>query len=128
MRSRRDQAGSAIADFVLTSVVLVPLFFGMLQLALIWHVESTLTSAASDGASYGATFRHTPQQGAGQTRRLVAQTFGGGLAASVRGVASPVDGQPGVRVEVTAHVPMLFIWGPTVTVHVSGHAIRERLP
>ncbi|MGA9343523.1 MAG: TadE family protein, partial [Nocardioidaceae bacterium] len=56
---RRSQRGSAIADFALVSVVLVPLFFGILQLALIWHVRTTLTSAASEGARYGAAFDRT---------------------------------------------------------------------
>ena len=37
-RRVRSEDGSAIADFALVSVVLVPLFFGILQLALIWHV------------------------------------------------------------------------------------------
>jgi hypothetical protein len=38
---RRSERGSAVADFVLVSVVLVPMFFAIVQLALIWHVKSS---------------------------------------------------------------------------------------
>jgi hypothetical protein len=31
-------------------------------------------------------------------------------------------------VDVRAAVPVLAFWGPTVTVDVSGHAIKELLP
>lgn len=124
----RSERGSAIADFALVSVVLVPLFFGILQLALIWHVKSTLTAAASQGASYGASYLHTPADGAARTRAVVAQTFGADFRDQVSGRATSVSGQPGVVVAVTAEVPVLVFWGPTVTVAVTGHAITEVLP
>ena len=56
--------------------MLVPLFFAILQLALIWHVKSTLTAAASQGAHYGAGYQHTPAQGAARTRAIIDDTFG----------------------------------------------------
>jgi hypothetical protein len=31
-------------------------------------------------------------------------------------------------VDVTAEVPVLALWGPTVTVEVQGHAVKEVLP
>lgn len=127
-RSERSQRGSAIADFALVSVVLVPLFFGILQLALIWHVKSTLTAAASQGAGYGASYLHTPDDGAARTRAIVSQTFGAGFRDRVTARATSVAGQPGVEVTVSAEVPVLVFWGPTVTVAVSGHAITEVLP
>ena len=45
-RPVRDQRGSAVVDFVLVLVVLLPLFLGILQLALVLHVRNTLTAAA----------------------------------------------------------------------------------
>lgn len=124
----RSQRGSAIADFALVSVVLVPLFFGILQLALIWHVKSTLTAAASEGAGYGASYLHTPADGAARTRAVIAQTFGADFRDVVSARATTVFGQPGVAVDVSADVPVLVFWGPTLTVSVSGHAITELLP
>ena len=41
---------------------------------------------------------------------------------------STVSGQPGVEVDVSAQVPVLGFWGPTITVEVSGHAVKEVVP
>ena len=110
------------------SVVLVPLFFGILQLALIWHVKSTLTAAASQGAGYGASYGHVPADGAARTRAVIEETFGADFRDQVSAHSTSVAGQPAVEVDVTAHVPVLVFWGPSVTVEVSGHAITELLP
>jgi Flp pilus assembly protein TadG len=125
---QRSQRGSAVVDFALVAVVLVPLFFAILQLALIWHVKSTLTAAASQGAHYGAAYRHTPPQGAARTRAIIDATFGVDFRDHVWARATRVDGQPGVEVDVTAKIPILVLWGPTLSVSVSGHAVREVLP
>ncbi len=117
-----------MADFALVAVVLVPLFFAILQLALIWHVKSTLTAAASQGAGYGASYQHTPADGAARTRQVIEDTFGAKLRDRVTARATRVDGQPGVEVDVSARVPVLVLWGPTIRVTVSGHAITEVLP
>lgn len=127
-RRERDQRGSAVADFALVAVVLVPLFFGVLQLAMIWHVKSTLTAAASSGAHYGAGYRHSPAQGAARTRAIVTDTFGADFRDQVTAHATRIAGQPAVEVDVTARVPVLVLWGPTIRVSVSGHAITEVLP
>lgn len=127
-RRTREQRGSAVADFVLVSVVLVPILFGVLQLALIWHVKSTLTAAASDGAHLAASYQRTDRQGAQRTRTLIDEALGTHIDDTVTAHDSMVDGQPGVEVVVHARVPVLAFWGPTVAVEVHGHAIREVLP
>lgn len=83
-RRVRSEDGSAIADFALVSVVLVPLFFGILQLALIWHVRTTLTSAASEGARYGAAYNRTAEDGGRRTSAVIDETFGSDLRDTVR--------------------------------------------
>jgi Flp pilus assembly protein TadG len=125
---RRSQDGSAIADFALVSVVLVPLFFGILQLALVWHVKTTLTSAASEGARYGAAYDRTTLDGQRRTSAVIDETFGTDFRDEVTGSDSTVSGQPGVEVDVSAQVPMLGFWGPTITVEVTGHAVKEVVP
>jgi Flp pilus assembly protein TadG len=127
-RHRRPERGSAIADFALVSVVLVPLFFGVLQVALIWHVKTTLTSAASEGARYGATYNRSAADGASHTRGVIDDVFGAGFSDHVSAHDVAVDGQLAVEVDVRARVPVLAFWGPTVTIDVSGHAIKELLP
>ncbi len=125
---RRSQDGSAIADFALVSVVLVPLFFGILQLALIWHIKTTLTSAASEGARYGAAYDRTTADGQRRTSDVIDETFGTDFRDQVAASDSTVSGQPGVEVDVVAQVPVLGFWGPTITVEVTGHAVKEVVP
>ena len=127
-RGRGSQRGSAIADFALVSVVLIPLFFGVLQLALIWHVKTTLTSAAAEGARYGASYNRSPVDGQHRTEGVIAANFGASLHDSVSASQRRSAGYEVVEVSVVADVPTLGFWGPTVTLTVRGHAINEYLP
>jgi Flp pilus assembly protein TadG len=126
-RRHTGEDGSAIADFALVSVVLVPLFFGILQLALIWHVKTTLTSAASEGARYGASYNREAADGARRTGAVIDEVFGTDFADQVTASTTEVDGVPMVEVEVLAEVPVLAVWGPTIEVEVTAHAIEEQL-
>jgi Flp pilus assembly protein TadG len=127
-RHVRSQRGSAIVDFALVSVVLVPLFFGVLQLALVWHVKTTLTSAASEGARYGASYNRTALDGQQRTAATVDEVFGADFADEVSTREVAIDGQAVVEVSVRAQVPVLAFWGPTITVEAQGHAVKEVLP
>ena len=66
---RRTERGAAVVDFVLVLVVVVPLFLGIFQVALVLHVRNTLTAAASEGARYAATVDRPVEAGAARTRR-----------------------------------------------------------
>jgi Flp pilus assembly protein TadG len=127
-RATRSESGSAIADFALVSVILIPLFFAIFQLALIWHVKSTLTAAASEGARYGSAYNRTTEAGRSRTEQVLDQSFGADFDDKVLADTSQVEGQQVVEVTVTAEIPVLAFWGPTVTVHTTGHAIKEVLP
>ena len=48
MPRRQRQRGAAVVDFVLVLVLIVPLFLGVLQVALVLFVRNTVTAAASD--------------------------------------------------------------------------------
>ena len=117
--------GSAVVDFVLVMVILVPLVLGILQVALVLHVRNTLTAAAAEGARYGATIDHTPANGAARTRQQVGDTLSGRFAGDVDARVEMVDGAQTVVVTVEADVPPLGLWGPNLHVEVAGHAIRE---
>ena len=127
MSRRRDgDSGAAVVDFVLVMVLLVPLFLGVLQVALVLHVRNTLASAASEGARYGATMGHTAGEGAARTRRQISGAVSGRYARGVSGGATTIGGAPAVVVRVHAVVPALGIGGPAVSLDVAGHAVRER--
>ncbi|HET9860614.1 MAG TPA: TadE/TadG family type IV pilus assembly protein [Nocardioidaceae bacterium] len=124
----RDDHGSAVVDFVLVLVVLIPLFLGILQVALVLHVRNTLTSAASEGARYAATVDRPLDAGVARTRQQIAGAIAERFASDVTVSAVQVRGAPGVRVDVVAEVPPLGLWGPAVELSVSGHAIEEVAP
>jgi Flp pilus assembly protein TadG len=115
-------------DFVLVLLVLVPLFLGIIQVALVLHVRNTLTSAASEGARYAATVDRPIEAGVARTRQQIAGAVAARFASDVTARPVQVHGAPGVRVDVVAEVPPLGLWGPAVELSVSGHAIAEVAP
>lgn len=117
-----------MVDFVLVLVVLLPLFLGILQVALVLHVRNTLTSAAAEGARYAATVDQPPEAGIERTRTQIAGAIAERFAEDVTATQTVLGGVPVVRVDVVAEVPPLGIWGPPVRLAVSGHAIEEALP
>lgn len=125
MSNRRDERGAAVVDFVLVSMLVVPLFLGVLQVGLFLYVRNTMTAAASEGAHYAAVLNREPADGEERTRELVTGVISDDLVESVTGEEIDIDGQPVVRVVVKAHMPALGLWGPGFAFDVEGHAIKE---
>jgi Flp pilus assembly protein TadG len=125
---RGSERGAAVVDFVLVLLVLVPLFLGVLQVALVLHVRNTLTAAASEGARYAATADRSPAAGAERTREQIAGALAARFARQVTARPAAVAGARGVEVDVVAEVPALGIGGPAVRLRVSGHAVEEAAP
>ena len=118
---RAGQRGAAIVDVVLVMVVLIPIVFGILQVALVLFVRNTLASAASEGARLAATRDRGPADGAALTRTQIDHAVSGRFAQDVTAT------EQGRTVEVTVHarVPALGIGGPSVELTVVGHAVEE---
>ena len=130
MRSRPSAAdrGSAVVDFVLVMVVLVPLVLGIAQLGLVLHVRNTLTAAASDGARSGATLGSTPADGAARAQELIRGGLADRYAEHVTASVTSLDGVPVTEVVVRAQVPALGILGPSIELTAEGHAVQEVVP
>lgn len=124
-RDARDQRGSAVVDFVLVLVVLVPLFLGIVQVGLVLLVRNTLAAAASEGARYAATQDRGPADGVARTRQQITGALSGRFARDIAATPATVDGAPGVQVTVHAVVPALGIGGPAIELDVAGHAVEE---
>lgn len=124
----RGEVGSAVVDFVLVLLVLIPLFLGIVQLGLVLHVRNTLASAASEGARHAAMHGHTPEDGVARTRTVIAGVLANRFARQVTAGETTVNGAPGVAVAVAAEVPALGLWGPGVALEVEGHAVAEVVP
>jgi Flp pilus assembly protein TadG len=120
------QRGAAVVDFVLVLVVLIPVFLGILQVALVLFVRNTLTAAASEGARYAATLNRGPEEGAARTRSQIAGALAGRYAQEVNARETTIDGARAVVVTVHVVVPALGLGGPAVTLDVSGHAVEEQ--
>ncbi len=124
-RTRGGQRGSAVVDFVLVMLILVPLFLGILQVALVLHVRNTLASAASDGARYGATADRGPADAAARTREQIGTALSPRYADRVTARPASVGGAPGIEVRVEADVPALGLGGFGIHLSVAGHAVEE---
>ena len=127
-RAERAEHGAAVVDFVLVSLVLVPLVLGLVQVALVLHVRNTLTAAATEGARYAATVDRQPQDGVSRTRAQIAGALADRFAGEVAASDVSVDGVAAVEVRVHATVPPLGLWGPAISLEVAGHAVRETVP
>jgi Flp pilus assembly protein TadG len=108
--------------------LLVPLVLGIAQVALVLHVRNTLAAAASEGARASSPLGATPADGAARTRSMIRAALDDRYAEQVTSSWTTVGGLPGAEVEVRARVPALGLFGPSVPVAVSGHAIREVEP
>ncbi|MFI6681132.1 TadE family protein [Kribbella sp. NPDC050470] len=112
-------------EFVLVSMLVVPLFLGVLQVGLYLYVRNTVAAAASEGAHYAAVLNREPADGEAHTRELVDGVVNDQLIDAVTAEEVDVDGQPGVRVVVEAHMPPLGLWGPGMSFTIEGHAVKE---
>ena len=129
IRSRgRAEDGAAVVDFVLVSLVLIPLVLGIIQVALVMFVRTTLASAATEGARSAAAIDRGPGYGVARTRAQIRGAIADRFARGVTARNESVDGVPGVVVEVHAAVPALGLWGPGVRIDVAGHAVKEVAP
>ena len=125
---RRDQRGAAVVDFVLVLLLLLPLFLGVLQLALVLHVRNTLASAAAEGARYAATLGSTPAAGQQQARAQIKGAVSERFAQDIAIERVVVHGAPAYRVTIRAEVPALGLGGRGVGIDVCGNAIIEPGP
>lgn len=122
------ERGAAVVEFVLVMVLLVPLVLGIAQVALVLHVRNTMAAAASEGARASSPIGATPADGAERTRAMIRAALDDRYAEGVTASWTTVGGLAGAEVEVRARVPALGLFGPSVPIAVTGHAIREVEP
>lgn len=118
----RGEDGSAVAEFPMVAVLIVMIGLLVVQAALIMHTRNTLVDAAVQGAHHAALIGSSPQDGAERAERLVDERFGAALAAESTAVQAP-DGT--IRVQVTATLPLVGLFGPSGALSVEGRALDE---
>lgn len=119
------ERGSAVAEFVMVSVLVLALFLGVVQVAFALHVRSLTIDAAAEGARLAARADRSPEDGIARTRELIADSLSASYADDVVATTTQRAGLPVVEVTVRAPLPVVGLLGPSGTMTVSGHALEE---
>ena len=119
------ERGSAPAEFVLVSALVLALFLGVVQVALVQHVRTLLVDAAAEGARVAARGDREPADAVARTRALIEASLADRYADDVRATTVLRDGLPLVEVTVSAPLPVVGLLGPTGMLTVRGHALKE---
>ncbi|MCU1588724.1 MAG: uncharacterized protein JWN31_2217 [Frankiales bacterium] len=128
-RQAADQeAGAAVVDFVLVTVLLLFLFLLVFQVGVFFHVRNVVAASAAEGARYGAAANRSPAQGAVRAQEVIAGALGQRVSRHIR-CSSPgvvtVAGAAVVEVVCVGSMPVVLGPSPRLTIRVRGHALEE---
>jgi Flp pilus assembly protein TadG len=97
---RRGDRGAAVVDFVLVSVLLVMVLFGVLQVAVYFYARNIVAASTADAARFAATAGTPASAGVARARSLMSAGLSGSVTRAVRCTAhGGVD--PGSGLSVT---------------------------
>ena len=119
------EQGSAVAEFTMVAALVVALFLGVVQVALVSHVRTLLIDAAAEGARIAARADRGPEDAVDRTRQLIAASLADRFARDVTARTVERDGVPVVEVTVSAPLPVVGLLGPAGLLTVAGHALEE---
>ena len=102
--------------------MLLPLFLGIFQLALVLHVRNTLTSAAAEGARYAATLGAPPEDGRQKAQEQIDGAVSEEFADDITIERVSVAGAPAYKVTIRAEVAGSGLGGPGV----AAERLRQR--
>ena len=128
MPPARSDAGTAVVDFVMVSVLLLTLFLMVFQVGVVFHVRNVVAASAAEGARYGAAANRSPSEGAARAQAVITDALGSRVSAAIRCSAGPVVSMRGARVVdvvCTGRVPIVFGAAPAIGITVHGHALEE---
>jgi hypothetical protein len=106
----------------MVAVLIILIALAVVQAALIVHTRNTLIDAAVQGAHHASLVGSAPEDGAARAERLIEDRFGAGLRAES---TATQDADGTIRVEVSANLPLVGLFGPAGTLTVQGRAIDE---
>lgn len=120
-----SESGSAPAEFVLVSALMVALFLGFLQVVFVGYVRHAITAAALEGARLGGQIDSSLADATHRTRLLLGPSASATSEHSVWAEYSGELGVPTVTVRVSAPYPALGVWTTGGFLEVTAHAPRE---
>ncbi|WP_425954671.1 TadE family protein [Xylanimonas sp. McL0601] len=124
-RASGAERGSAVAEFAMVAGLVVALFLGVVQVALVQHTRALVIDAAAEGARLAARADRGPDDGVARTRELITESLSARYADDVHASTTTRAGLPVVEVTVRAPLPVVGLLGPTGTMVVAGHALEE---
>lgn len=124
---RREDEGSAVAEFVMVVGLLTVLTLSVVQLALALHIRNTVLDAAAEGARFAALADNGLGDGEQRTRDLIGAAIGARYARDIRASRDDYLGRPAVTITVRAPLPLIGLIGIESGLEVTGHASREDL-
>jgi Flp pilus assembly protein TadG len=132
-RLRRDDAGAAVVDFVMMSVLLIMLLFGVLQVAVYFYARNVVSASAADAARYAAAEGVDAAAGAGRADHLVHQGLDEADASSIHCTSArgtdPTSALPVTTVHCTGRVRLLFSpLAMPLTIDVRSSVLTEGRP
>jgi Flp pilus assembly protein TadG len=119
------ERGSAPAEFVMVSALLVTLVLGLMQVILVVHVRHTLLAAASEGARYAALADVSVAGARERTRALIEMSLSPAYSSQISAERSQTLGVPTALITITAPVPALGLWTVGGEMVVRAHAPLE---
>lgn len=119
--------GAAVVEFVLVAGLLVFLFLGVVQVALLFHARDVLVSDAEEGARYAANQGVAMTAGERRCERFIAASLSRALLrpGGCTGTVETVDGLREIQMSVRALVPFTVLPLGGVHLYVVGHALAE---
>jgi Flp pilus assembly protein TadG len=110
----RADRGGAVVDFVLVSVLLVLLLFGVLQVAVYFYARNIVAASTADAARFAATAGTPASAGVARAHALMSAGLSASVTRAVRcTAAADRDGASGL---------------PVTTVHCAGRMRAFLLP
>ncbi len=115
------------------AVLLMFLFFGVLQVAVYFYVRNLVAAAAADGSRYAAAQNVPPSAGGARADNLVAHrlsaTAARSLPCSGNATADPASGLPLATVHCSGHLKSIFFpLGSVLTIDVISRSLKEGVP
>ncbi len=131
--TRSTDRGSAVTEYVLVATLLVLVFLGVVQVALVLHARNVLVADAAEGARTAATRGATLGDGERACAGLVGTALSGAVStpagAAGRCVAAYVAGSSGrpplVSMRARATLPLTFVPLGQVHLDVTARAVQE---
>lgn len=134
MRRRlRDDAGAAVVDFVLMSLLLVLLLLGVLQTAIYFYARNVIAASAADAARYAAAEGIDPAAGGPRAEQLIRAGLDDADAAAIHCAGRPgydrSSGLATATVQCSGRLHLLFLpLHMPLTVDVTSSVLKESPP